>query len=319
MSKSITIVGAGPGIGQAVAEKFGRQGWSVILIARSTTRLSAMAAELQANGIKAFALPADATRPEEIRAALAEAARLAGELSVVHFNAAVVRQQDLFSMSDEEIVSDLAINIAAGLNTIRVAVERFGDAGGTLLVTGGGLATAPHADYASLGLGKAALRNLVEGLAAPLAERGIRIGLATVATLVDPGSGEAADVAEIVWRQATGPAEHWETVYPTPTSDPDRLTLVARLTAKPDQAETLGAVLRGLVEPTLAEAGAIEYRLHRDNNDPNVWILYETWRSRTDLDAHFAQPYTKAVLERFPQLLAREMELTFSTPVPPRS
>lgn len=67
MSKSITIVGAGPGIGQAVAEKFGREGWTIVLIARSVTRLSAMAAELQAKGIKAFALPADATRPQDIR------------------------------------------------------------------------------------------------------------------------------------------------------------------------------------------------------------------------------------------------------------
>lgn len=314
MLKSITIVGAGPGIGQAVAEKFGREGWTIVLIARSFTRISAMAAELQAKGIKAFALPADATRPDDIRAALAEAEKIAGGLTVVHFNAAVVRQQDLFKMSDDEVIGDLAINVAAGLHTIRAAVERFGNAGGTILVTGGGLATAPHAAYASLGLGKAALRNLVEGLSVPLAERRIRIRIATVATLVDPGSKEATDVAQHLWRQATGQAEHWETIYPTP-SDPDRLTLVARLTAKPDQGEALGEALRGLVEPTLAEAGAIEYRLHRDNDDPSVWILYETWRSQADLDAHFAQPYTKAVLDQFPHLLARDMELTFGTPV----
>lgn len=314
MSKSITIVGAGPGIGQAVAEKFGREGWTIVLTARSATRLSAMAAELQAKGIKAFALPADATRPDDIRAALAEAERIAGELTVVHFNAAVVRQQDLYSMGDDEVVGDLAINVAAGLHTIRAAIERFGNAGGAILVTGGGLATAPHPAYASLGVGKAALRNLVQGLAAPLAERGIRIGIATVATLVDPGSKEAADVAELLWRQATGQAKHWETIYPTP-SDPDRLTLIARLTAKPDQAETLGEALRSLIEPTLTEVGAIEYRLHRDNDDPRVWLLYETWRSRADLDAHFGQPYTKAVLDQFPDLLARDMELTFGTPI----
>ncbi|MDK4715999.1 SDR family NAD(P)-dependent oxidoreductase [Rhizobium sp. CNPSo 4039] len=319
MSKSMTIVGAGPGIGQAVAEKFGREGWTIVLIARSVTRLSAMAAELQAKGIKAFALPADATQPQDIRDALAEAESISGGLTVVHFNAAVVRQQDLFGMGDDEVVSDLAINVAAGLHTIRAAVERFGEAGGTILVTGGGLATAPHPAYASLGAGKAALRNLVEGLAAPLAERGIRIRIATVATLVDPGSQEAVDVAEILWRQATGQAEHWETIYPTPVSDPDRLTLVARLTAKPDQAEALGEALRGLVEPTLTEAGAIEYRLHRDNDDPNLWLLYETWRSRADLDAHFTQPYTKAVLDQFPVLLARDMELTFATPVNARA
>lgn len=44
-----------------------------------------------------------------------------------------------------------------------------------------------------------------------------------------------------------------------------QLTLIARLTAKPDQAEALGNGLRGLIAPTLQEEGAIGYVLHRDN------------------------------------------------------
>lgn len=93
------------------------------------------------------------------------------------------------------------------------------------------------------------------------------------------------------------------------------LTLVARLTAKTEHADALGDELRRLVAPTAAEAGAIGYVLHRDNGDPRVWILYETWRSRADLAAHFDQPYTKALIARFPELLAKEMELTFCTVV----
>lgn len=127
MSKSITVVGAGPGIGQAVAEKFGREGWNVVLVARSAARLTATTAELQERGIEAFALQADASRPDEIREALKEAERIVGGITVVHFNAAVVRQQDLFSMRDEEVVSDLTIDVAAGLRTIRAAAERLGD------------------------------------------------------------------------------------------------------------------------------------------------------------------------------------------------
>lgn len=95
----------------------------------------------------------------------------------------------------------------------------------------------------------------------------------------------------------------------------EQLTLIARLTAKPEHAEALGNGLRKLIFPTLKEEGSIGYVLHRDNDDPTVWILYETWRSRADLDAHFAQPYTKAMLSRFPDLLAKDMELTFATAV----
>ena len=97
-----------------------------------------------------------------------------------------------------------------------------------------------------------------------------------------------------------------------------QLTLIARLTAKPETSEDLGNGLKALIAPTLKEEGAIGYVLHRDNDDPNVWVLYETWRSRADLHAHFEQPYTKAMMDRFSDLLAMEMELTFATAIDPR-
>lgn len=216
MSSSIMIIGAGPGIGQAVAERFGAAGWTVFLTGRDGQRLAAQASALAGQGIDAQALPADAADPAALRAAMAEAARRAGGLGAVHYNAAKVRQQDLFSMTDAEIAEDLAVNIAGGLHSIRAAVAQFGAAGGSILVTGGGLATTPHPDWASLGLGKAALRNLVQGLAAPLAARGIRLHLASIATLVAPGSAEARDVADLLWRMATMPDAPWEAVYPAP-------------------------------------------------------------------------------------------------------
>ena len=95
------------------------------------------------------------------------------------------------------------------------------------------------------------------------------------------------------------------------------LTLIARLTARPETTAALGDGLKALIAPTLSEAGALGYVLHRDNDDPVVWILYETWRSRADLEAHFEQPHTKAMLARFPDLLAREMELTYATAIDP--
>ncbi|AHE52425.1 SDR family oxidoreductase [Sphingomonas sanxanigenens] len=214
MSNSIMIIGAGPGIGQAVARKFGREGWQVVLTGRNANRLADLNAELTADGIIARAIPADATDPAALRAAVAKAEALTGGLTAVHFNAGVVRNQDLFSMTDAEIANDLAIDVTAGFNTIRAATEGFGARGGTILVTGGGLGVHPSADWAVLGAGKAALRNMVQGLAEPMAERGIRIRLATVATLVAPESNEARGAADVFWTLATDPAAAWEAVYP---------------------------------------------------------------------------------------------------------
>lgn len=213
MSKSLFIIGAGPAIGQATAERFGREGWAIILGSRSPRTMDPLVSSLLGKGIDAHGLVVDATDPDAVRAAMRNASRMGNGLSAVLYNAAFVRQQDLFSMTDAEIQSDLAVNVTGGLHTIRAATEFFGAAGGTILVTGGGLAIAPHPDYASLGLGKAALRNLVQGIAPRLAQRGIRIAMATVATLVAPQSAEADGVAETFWQLATT-GQGWEANYP---------------------------------------------------------------------------------------------------------
>lgn len=213
MSKSIMIVGAGPGIGQAVAERFGREGWTIVLAGRNAQRLASLTTELTSRGIKASGVAVDATDPVALRAAIKKAADSTGGLSAIHFNAAVVRQQDFFSMSDTEVVSDLAVNVAGGLHTIRAAVEHFGTSGGVILVTGGGLAITPHASYAGLGAGKAALRNIVQGLHESLARSGVRIAIATVNTLVSPGSVEAKGAADTLWKLASDARAPWEVTY----------------------------------------------------------------------------------------------------------
>ena len=213
MSKSIMIVGAGPAIGRGVAEKFGNEGWAVVLAARNSERLAEEAAALSAKGVTVHTLPVDATDPVALRAAIAKGNELAGALTVVHFNAAVVRIQDLFGMTDAEVTNDLAINVAAGLHTIRAAVDLFGDRGGTILVTGGGIATVPNSNAVSLGVGKVAMRHAVQALVEPLAERGIRVATATVREKVLPGSPESAGVADLMWRLATDPTAPWELDY----------------------------------------------------------------------------------------------------------
>lgn len=214
MSGALLIVGAGPGIGEAAAERFGREGWTIVLAARSPRTLDPMVSRLIGQGVDAHGLVIDATDPEAVRAELRMADRLSGGLTAVLYNAAKVRQQDLFSMTDAEIDSDLAVNVTGGLHVIRAAAGLFEGRGGTILVTGGGLAVAPHAGYASLGLGKAALRNVVQGLVPALAERNIRIGMATVATLVAPASAEASGVADALWTLATEPGAGWEQTFP---------------------------------------------------------------------------------------------------------
>jgi quinol monooxygenase YgiN len=52
------------------------------------------------------------------------------------------------------------------------------------------------------------------------------------------------------------------------------------------------------VAPTRAEAGCVNYDYHVDVEDPNVFVFYESWRSRDDLDAHLKAPHLRPLLRR---------------------
>jgi NAD(P)-dependent dehydrogenase (short-subunit alcohol dehydrogenase family) len=211
---ALFIVGAGPGIGEATAERFGSEGWTIIVSSRSQANVDALVARLSAKGIAAHGIAVDASKAADLRTAIGKADEVSGGLTAVLYNAANVRNQELSTISDAEIDSDIAVNISGGLHTVRGAMDLFKHRPGTILVTGGGFALSPHPAYAGLSAGKAALRNLVQGLAPELAAKNIRIATATVATLVAPDSPEAHGVAETFWELATGNEARWEMMYP---------------------------------------------------------------------------------------------------------
>jgi quinol monooxygenase YgiN len=90
-------------------------------------------------------------------------------------------------------------------------------------------------------------------------------------------------------------------------------TLIAYLKGKPEKRDELLAVLRGFVEPTRAEAGSVEYHLHVSDTDPNLFVFYENWRTRKDLDEHLELPLLQTFFARRMDLLEREIDLQYMT------
>jgi quinol monooxygenase YgiN len=58
------------------------------------------------------------------------------------------------------------------------------------------------------------------------------------------------------------------------------LTIVARIEAKKDSIDLVKSELLKLLEPTLKEAGCIQYDLHQDNENPAIFLFYESWENR---------------------------------------
>ena len=90
-----------------------------------------------------------------------------------------------------------------------------------------------------------------------------------------------------------------------------KLTVLARIRAKTGKEEEVLREIMSLIEPTRSEEGCISYDLHRAQDDPALFCLYENWRSRRDLDEHLATPYLQAFLGKAPDLLAEPVDLSF--------
>lgn len=80
-----------------------------------------------------------------------------------------------------------------------------------------------------------------------------------------------------------------------------KITVVARVVAKKAAVEAVKTELLKLIGPTRKERGCIEYRLHQDNQDPAVFLFYETWEDAGSLDKHINtdhyHAYVRAVSE----------------------
>src|SRR6478735_954976 len=77
--KVAVVTGVGPGLGRATALALAREGAAVALVARNADRLSEVAAEIEASGGRALAVPASVTKPEDCdRVAVATVEELGG-------------------------------------------------------------------------------------------------------------------------------------------------------------------------------------------------------------------------------------------------
>lgn len=89
-----------------------------------------------------------------------------------------------------------------------------------------------------------------------------------------------------------------------------KVTVVARIKAKPGMEERVKQELLSLVNPTRSEAGCINYDLHQSTDDRSIFLFYENWTSKEDLDKHIEMPYLKAFLEKAEGILAEPAEIT---------
>jgi len=167
------VVGVGPGLGEALARRFAAAGWRVALMARTVSKVVALAEELGGIGVAC-----DATDEDSIKAAFASVRAQLGEIDTLLWNvgSGVFGTIDNIGIDGMELAwrtNALGLFIAA-----KEVIPGMRAAGaGNIIVTGATASRRGKPFTTAFAAGKAAQRSLCQSLARQLGPEGIHVAL----------------------------------------------------------------------------------------------------------------------------------------------
>jgi NADP-dependent 3-hydroxy acid dehydrogenase YdfG len=173
------ITGASSGIGEATARQASLAGYRIVLAARSTDRLEALASELGGDE-RALAVPTDVTRWEDNEALVARSLEVFGRIDVAFANAGFGAERGWLASTPEHWRAMVLTNVLGAAYTARAAIPALEESRGHLLLTGSvaGRRVMPGSLYSAT---KWAVTAMGEAIRADLNGTGVRT------TLIEPG------------------------------------------------------------------------------------------------------------------------------------
>ncbi len=207
---TIAIVGAGPGLGLAIARTFGSRGYKAALISRSRDNLDRLVGQLGADGIPAAGFPADVRDRPALTQALKEATAHFGGIDVLEFSpvakdgtTTLVRPADI---TPDDVQPEIEAQLYGALTATGVVLPAMREAGaGCLMFTTGAGSLDPVPEVGNVNVAAAALRNWAINLNKELAGSGVyavHVGInVSIDVSVVPGfpTAPAADIAAAYW------------------------------------------------------------------------------------------------------------------------
>jgi NADP-dependent 3-hydroxy acid dehydrogenase YdfG len=206
----IAIIGAGPGLGSAVARRFGREGFSIALISRTQSKLDAMSRELTADGLTARGYAADVLVPAAVEGALERAATELGVITALQYSPLPARAylKPVLDLTPELALEALRFSALGLIHSARVVLPAMREAGnGSIILINGGTSVKSRAGFAGTSVAFPAESAYGEMLHDALEDDGVR-----VRQLVIPGGipqlqlpNGIDDVADRIWELHANP------------------------------------------------------------------------------------------------------------------
>jgi NADP-dependent 3-hydroxy acid dehydrogenase YdfG len=173
------ITGASSGIGAATARQAAEAGYRLVLAARSTDKIDALAQELGGGG-RALAVTCDVTEWDQQQALVKTALDAFGRLDVAFVNAGFGAPRGFQASDVDHWKSMVLTNVYGAALTIRATLDALKESKGHLLLTGSvaGRRAVPGSLYSST---KWAVTGMGESLRQELNDTGVRV------TVIEPG------------------------------------------------------------------------------------------------------------------------------------
>jgi NADP-dependent 3-hydroxy acid dehydrogenase YdfG len=209
---TIAIVGAGPGLGAAVARKFGAEGFAVALISRNQERLDELAGDLKAEGLTARGYAADVRDRESLIAALGRASEELGTIEVLEYSPIPQREflRPVLETTVDDLTAAVEFSVLGPVTAVQQVLPGMRSLGrGTVLFVNGGSGARPNPNVAGTSVafaGESAYASMLHDVLAP---ENVHIGQLIIPGAIQPGhpTHDPAVLADTLWTIHTDRSE----------------------------------------------------------------------------------------------------------------
>ncbi|MCD7892634.1 MAG: SDR family NAD(P)-dependent oxidoreductase [Erysipelotrichaceae bacterium] len=204
MKKTIFVVGAGKGLGNAVARKFGANDFRLVLMSRSAEHLAEYQKDMQGEGLEVETQVVDTSNQLLLAETMQQAIKTYGVPNVLFYNVGITIADEGVAggITTELMMQRYNAEVLGAYTCIKQLLgEEFSDKQGTILITGGGLAMYPSAAYLPLSMHKAALRAMVQALHPVCKEQNVFLGTVQVCNTIGASEKYMPEkIAEEFWK-----------------------------------------------------------------------------------------------------------------------
>ncbi|CAN5195552.1 SDR family NAD(P)-dependent oxidoreductase [soil metagenome] len=209
---TIAIIGAGPGLGAAVARRFGREGFAVALLSRNAERVEALAADIRSEGIEARGYVANVRDAASLAAVLDRAAQELGPIEVLQYSPLPQKEflRPVLETTPTDVAGAIEFSVYGPVAAVHQVLQGMRVLGhGTILFINGGSAVRPTAKFAGTSISFAAESAYARMIHDELKADGIHVG-----QLIIPGAIVAGHdrkdpkvLADALWEMHTSQGE----------------------------------------------------------------------------------------------------------------